>query len=389
MNILYNHRTQGKAVERVHILGVVNALRKMGNNVDVMSVPGVDIFQKQEKQVPTNTAVNFSVLSFLSSRVHGSIFELFELLYNFVLLFRLLSYFRNKNVDFVYERYSLYMFVTVLLCKILRKKIILEINDSVAVSRVRTCHFKFMARLIERWVLKNATGLVIISNNFKNTLVEAYGDIADYVISPNAVDSDLFIPDINKVKLIREKYKLDNEAVICGFTGAFLRWHGIDWFVNKAIKRITENNNLILLLVGDGELFTQIKSDVVSAGLEKRIILTGRVSHDEIANYLGVMDFAIMPDSNEYGSPMKLFEYMSCGLGTVIPAYDPVKECVENNVNGWLTDIGDQDSFINKVMAVSFDRKVFNEIGENASSYIKSNRQWTDNAEQLLSLLGE
>ena len=69
----------------------------------------------------------------------------------------------------------------------------LEINDSCQVQRVRSLTFKKLAAKIEAWIFKNATGLVFISTRFKEVAEQAYGEIANSVVSPNGADLDKFI----------------------------------------------------------------------------------------------------------------------------------------------------------------------------------------------------
>ena len=54
--VLYHHRTQGKAVEGVHIRGVTDALRAEGIAVDVMSLPGADPYATPAAMAPTRQA---------------------------------------------------------------------------------------------------------------------------------------------------------------------------------------------------------------------------------------------------------------------------------------------------------------------------------------------
>ena len=54
--VLYHHRTQGKAVEGVHIRGVSDALRAEGVAVDIISVPGADPYASPKAMSPTRSS---------------------------------------------------------------------------------------------------------------------------------------------------------------------------------------------------------------------------------------------------------------------------------------------------------------------------------------------
>ena len=51
--VLYHHRTQGKAVEGVHIRGITDALRADGVHVDIISLPGADPYSSPKAMSPT------------------------------------------------------------------------------------------------------------------------------------------------------------------------------------------------------------------------------------------------------------------------------------------------------------------------------------------------
>ena len=54
--VLYHHRTQGKAVEGVHIRGITDALRAEGVAVDIISLPGADPYASPKAMSPTRQA---------------------------------------------------------------------------------------------------------------------------------------------------------------------------------------------------------------------------------------------------------------------------------------------------------------------------------------------
>jgi len=392
VNILFHHRTRGRGAEGVHIRGVVKGLRQLGNKVDILSLPGAE--PETEEVKADNTKVDqapakkssFSILSDLTKHVPEFVFELFELAFNLIAVIRLRKNVKEKNITLIYERYSLFMFASVWWAKRHNIPIVLEINDSCQVQRVRSLSFKKLAAKIEGWIFKNATGLVFISTRFKEVAEQAYGEIANSVVSPNGADLDKFIIDENSGLTLRSTLGIENKIVL-GYVGAFVHWHGIDWFVDLACQKLKETPELVLLLVGDGVAFEGIKKRVIEAGVESQVILPGKVPHNEVSSYLSAMDLGILPDSNDYGSPMKLFEFMAMGKGMVAPDFSPIAEVVKNNETSWLFPASNKQACIDKVFEIVNDKAAHKTIGLNARAYIENERQWKHNAEQLLSLV--
>jgi len=141
------------------------------------------------------------------------------------------------------------------------------------------------------------------------------------------------------------------------------------------------------LMVGDGPLFAEIEDKISKKQMSSNIILTGRVPHSEINLYLSVMDYAVMPDSNTYGSPMKIFEYMAKKLAVIAPAYGPIAETVIDGKTGWLTPVSEHEQLVDMLISASNDKDELNSVGNNAFQYILNERQWKNNASQIFEML--
>ncbi|MGD8524711.1 MAG: glycosyltransferase family 4 protein [Thioalkalispiraceae bacterium] len=385
MEIIYHHRTRGIWAEGAHIYETINAFQETGHHVCTVS-PGASA----KSHVSTNHKPQkiISLFKFISKYSPEFVFELLELLYNFIAYYKLATRIRKNKPDFIYERYSLFMFAGVYLARKKHIPIILEINDSAVVQRVRPLLFKRLARFIEKKIFHNCSGLVFISNQFKIEMEEAHGDIAESIILPNAANIKTFNPEDYDRDAMRKKLGIEHN-VVCGYVGAFHKWHGIVWFVNEIIDLLKSHDQLVLLLVGDGPCFEQIESLVKQENLGDKIILTGRVAHDKVPAYISAMDFSILPSSNTYGSPMKLFELMSMGVAVVAPDYEPIKEVIEDAHTGWLFKKEDHKDCIEKVMEVSNDEQILITTGNNAMKYIRDERTWQNNTNEIVDFVSK
>ncbi|MEP7311544.1 MAG: glycosyltransferase [Pseudomonadota bacterium] len=379
--VLYHHRTQGKAVEGVHIRGVIDALRARGTVVDIISLPGADPYAAPAAMSPTRQATPF--MRFVA-KLPQPAFELAELAYNLVAAFRVNLYLRrNRDTEFIYERYSLFMFAPLLVAKIRGVPMLLEVNDSATVERVRPVFFLFLARAIERWVFRNATGLVVVSQTFLDYLSEAHGRIAPAIVTPNAANLADFSFTPEQRDTVRSRYGLTG-SVVCGYLGAFVPWHAIDKFVYAIAAHLEATPHLKLLLVGDGATFGPVENFVATRKLNHQIVLTGRVPHAEVPGLLAAMDMAILPSAGDYTSPVKLFEFMACGIAPVAPDLAPIKEVLREGETGWMFTAYDLDAAVRSVMQHAGNPPQLRAVGAAARSYVGAHRQWANNIEQLL-----
>lgn len=379
--VLYHHRTQGKAVEGVHIRGITDALRADGVEVDIISLPGADPYVSPKTMSPTQQATS---LMKLVARFPEPLFELTEVAYNAVAAWRVWRYLSSKGkVDFIYERYSLFMFAVVWLAKLKKIPMILEVNDSAMVERVRPLYFLGLAKAIEGWTFRNASGLVFVSSVFRDRIQTAHGTIAPAIITPNAANIDKFTSTPEQRAAARAKWKLDGK-VVCGYLGAFLPWHSIDKFVFEIADQLKSHPDLVLLLVGDGSTFPEVKEFVRKRGLQDQVILAGRVAHDDVPGLLAAMDMAILPSAGDYTSPMKLFEFMACGIAPVAPNFLPIREVLKEGVTGWTFTPGQLNEAVSMVLSKSVDTQALQKVGVAARAYIAAERQWRHNVVQLV-----
>jgi len=401
MNILFHHRTRGRGAEGVHIRGVVKGLRELGHKVAILSLPGADP-EDEELAIPKKIEIKshepvedkeeqksfLSKLASLTTLLPEFVFEWVEIFFNLLSYFRLRREVNAHNINCIYERYSLFLFASVWWAKRKGVPIVLEINDSCLVHRVRHLTFRGLARKIEEWIFSHATGLVFISSHFQDIATKAYPNISPSVVSPNAADLDKFIIDREAGIALREQLGI-NDKVVVGYVGAFVHWHGIDWFVEMIVDQLKYHPKLVLLLVGDGVCFEAIKKRTREAGVESQIILPGRVEHAQIPTYLSAMDFGILPDSNDYGSPMKLFEFMAMEKGMVAPDFSPITEVVKHNETSWLFPANNRQACIDLTLSLVEQQEQQRQVGLNARSYIEKERQWRHNAEQIISLFNQ
>ena len=101
------------------------------------------------------------------------------------------------------------------------------------------------------------------------------------------------------------------------------------------------------------------------------------------------MDFGILPDSNDYGSPMKLFEFMAMEKGMVAPDFSPIAEVVKDNITSWLFPANNRQACIDLTLSLVDQAELQQQVGLNARSYIEKERQWRHNAEQIIDLFNK
>ncbi|MEM8883291.1 MAG: glycosyltransferase family 4 protein [Planctomycetota bacterium] len=338
-NVIYHHRTQGRGVEAVHILNVVRELEAKGNHVRIVSPPGAD----PERPEPTADAAPAKPSPWRKLAKHAPqfVFELMEMAYNLFASRALRGAMRDlERVDLYYERYALFLSAGT---KLMRKRgvpIVLEVNDSAHVERVRPILFRRIAARIERRTFARADALIVITDAFKRILV-ANGAPADRIhVIHNTAHPDRFHPDVDGTRAREEIGARDLPVV--GFLGKAVPWHGVDTLLQACGTLLDDGTNLKLLIVGGTAGHPDIDRIAGAEPLRSNVHFAGQVPHDDAPAWVAAMDIAVMPNSNDFGSPVKLFEYMAMKRAIVAPRLGPIEEILTDGEHALLVPAGDE-----------------------------------------------
>jgi glycosyltransferase involved in cell wall biosynthesis len=365
--IVYHHRTRGAGVEGTHIRGMAESFARRGWNVAIISPPRIQVAESASAQ---NKQRKRSVWSVISDHSPEVLFELLELAYNLLSLRRISRTLNATGATVLYERYSLFHWAGTFIARRRGIPIVLEINDATVIVRSRPLVLRWLAGVIESWIFGNATHLITVSEWFKEAICRCHRiDSTRIHVMPNAVDPARFsaaaTPCCPEVR----------PSIVLGMVGAFVQWHGLEFLV-QSVGPFLKTTHSKLLLVGDGPNRANAEKCIDRMGIRASVELTGFVPASEIPGFLERMDICIMANSNEHGSPMKIFEYMAAGKPVLAPAYAPIREVITHRMNGWLFAPLHSSSLLEGVTALANDPDLRRQLGAAARETVLAKHTW-------------
>lgn len=375
MKIIYLHRTQGEEPESIHILSIANALRDLGNEVKIVGPSKKDM---------SSAGTNVKFLSRTKKLMPGFLFELAQILYNIISYKRISSELDDHNPDFIYERYALYSFAGVIAAKRKRIPLILEVNTPYAHawSKYYKIYFPWLARRIEKLILNEARHIITVTEVQKEFLGTQYTDAGKITVSQNAISQNEFNPDVPPILI---DWKVE-EPIVVGFVGTMNRWQGVPMLSQVILKILSTFPNVVFLLVGDGEFRRRLQDELNILEFDQRVVFTGKVAHKDVPSYVSAMDITILPDSNTYGSPMKIFEYMASRKAVIAPDVPPVREIMTHEETGLIIRRGNADDLIEAIERLVSDEEIRNLLSENGYNYVINNHTWEANAKTIIDI---
>jgi glycosyltransferase involved in cell wall biosynthesis len=378
----------GRSSQAMHIRSLVEALKAAGHEVTIVSPPGVDPL-KSAGIMPFLRKADRArglerVWKYISCECPQFVFEVFELLYNLFLPFRLLPILWRQPDAVLYERHAYFMFMGVLLGKWLKRPVVLEVNELAGFTRARGLIMARLARTIDAWVFSQAHHILCVSSVLADEARQRGARSESVHVLPNAIDANRFrIP--RPEQSLRSRLGLEG-SIVLGHVGLFYRWDRLDVLI-KVVKNIRDlHPEIKVLLVGDGPEMENLRQTAFRLGMERAIILPGPVPRDDVPVYIDAMDICVLPDSNAFGSPIALFEFMAMGKPCVVPDLGPMRDVIDDNVTGMLFPHGDYNALGKVLLRLVEDSALRKQLGARAKDTVFERHTWAANARIVVQL---
>ncbi len=316
--------------------------------------------------------------------------ELRRILYNKELEAELTRRFENDPPDFIYERASLYATAGVCLARAFRVPLLLELNAPLAEEQAayRATGFGDLAMRAEHWTLAAADAVLVVSSVLRKHVLSAGVDAAHVHVLPNGVNSALFHPAAPDPQ-VRTRLKLDGGPVL-GFVGGLRPWHGVEALPQLLERLSAAHPDLRLVIAGDGPLRRQLQEDLAARGLSSRATITGLLPHEEVPPVIRQFDIALAPypkpEHAFYFSPLKLFEYMACGIPVVAPTLGQIPELLRHGETGVLYPPGDLDALTARCEELLSNAALRRSIGQAGAELVRKEFTWDHNAARVIDL---
>lgn len=264
---------------------------------------------------------------------------------------------RNIPIDYIYQRYSMLCIVGVLMAKLKKKPLILEFNGSevwvdMHWSPQKKISLTWLIAWFERYNVRHATRIIVVSAVLKDMLTQQGVDSAKIVVNPNGVDTDLFDPQCyaHRRHTIRAAYGMQDRYVF-GFIGSFSYWHGVELLSALMPRLLAHKPQAHFFLIGTGPLLAQLKKGVQMHGIQDHVTFVGALPYAQAPVYLSACDAYLCPSQPNtdgtpfFGSPTKLFEYMSMGKPIIASDVDQLRDIIDTTI-GFLVPPDDVNGFV-------------------------------------------
>jgi glycosyltransferase involved in cell wall biosynthesis len=231
--------------------------------------------------------------------------------------------------------------------------------------------------------LRQAAGVVCVTSEVRAQMSAVGVSEGKTAVLPNGVDAQLFSPGVPPNETTAA-WSQGFRSVFC-FVGSQQSSHyDLAGLLGIAGQLAAQEADAGFLFVGP------TRSEIESAStwrsdLADRVHCTGRVSHSDVPSHLVCADVFWAALLHDYGSPLKLYEYMAMARPVVLAGAGEAVEVVQASRCGKAVDRGDDQGLLTCALdlcrASDEQRR---EMGENGRTWIMNGHTWADVAARFV-----
>ena len=228
-------------------------------------------------------------------------------------------------------------------------------------------------------VLKKVRGVVVLTDYYKNELINDYGVIKNKVLTAHdGVDENVLKNSISKLSA-RESLNLPKDKKIILYAGSDVPWKGLD-VLRSVAESLPENYEIYFI--------GNIQEKDTTGG---SIHFEGFKKPKDIPTWLAAADVLVATElkgsdiANHYTSPLKVFEYMSSGVPIVASDTLAIRE-VLNEDNAYLVRVGDVEAMKKGIQSAIEDPARAQKLAHRARFDVQS-YTWRNRVKAIINLI--
>ncbi|WP_440946604.1 glycosyltransferase family 4 protein [Methanosarcina sp. T3] len=239
----------------------------------------------------------------------------------------------------------------------------LWINASISLGFLKKGSlFEKMSRAYEQICYSNADMICVTTEELGQDISRTYKsiDMKKIKVTPNGVDTDFFYPvDVPK----------KNQIIYAGNIG-----HAQDLEdVILAMKKVNEQFDLKLLIVGDGDIKGYLEKITIENGLTDYVEFPGLLPREEIPKMLSESLIGVAPlkklKTLEYAVPTKVYEYMACRIPFVGCGEGEIRKLAERSSGGIIAE-NEPDSIADTILYLLKNPEKQAEMGKKGRAFV-------------------
>jgi len=302
-------------------------------------------------------------------------------IYNLCLFLALFMHSLRHRPAVIHTRQMGYAATPLLVAGLLRLPHVLEVNGVLRdelgadrASRARLALIDTVARLN----LHRSDAFSTTTAEHLDRLQELYGIDRDRAtVIPCGVNADQFAPGDGSAW--RQEMGISASTFVLVHVGSLYDWRGLDYLLDGLARFEKEVSDWQLLLVGEGAEQANLEAYSRRLGMSARVRFVGQVPYVDIAEYLRAADLGVVfykKTRSLPGDPMKIYEYMACGLPVLAGDYPNYGGLVQREEAGLSVDETDTQAMADALLSLYDSPEDRSRYGRNGVAAARREYSW-------------
>lgn len=216
-------------------------------------------------------------------------------------------------------------------------------------GRIRTLYRKLSCRLIDRIACNGRLSAEYVKSlGYPESKISIGNMTADF----DSLSKMVMSTDPGTLQTFKNELSLKKTVYL--FVGRLVEIKGVDKLFEAWRKRFLSNDEVSLLIIGDGDEIGALENYINKFKLNN-VLLLGEVDYDEIYKYFAIADIFVIPTLQDNWS-LVVPEAMSCRLPIINSKYNGCWPELTKPENGWVFDPLDEGSF-EKILNDSYQNR--------------------------------
>ncbi|MDX9740797.1 MAG: glycosyltransferase, exosortase A system-associated [Gammaproteobacteria bacterium] len=236
-----------------------------------------------------------------------------------------------------------------------------------------------LTRALETYALRRADHVTTICEGLRGDIVARGIPPERVTVIPNAVDAEKFTRNGVADEVLKARLGLGGTRVL-GFIGSFYAYEGLHLLLDAFPAIHAAAPDVRILLVGGGPQEERLKEQAARLGIDRYVVFTGRVPHDEVQRYYDIVDLLVYPRLpmrlTELVTPLKPLEAMAQGRLLVASDVGGHRELIRDGKTGWLFRSGDVQDLARVILRSLECRDSWDSVRAAGRNYVEAERNW-------------
>lgn len=187
---------------------------------------------------------------------------------------------------------------------------------------------------------KKAAGVITISKQVDGDVQKYYGvEPARRKLILNGFDEEIFRPkDVNREDVLSKLHLRPTHKYVVSFVGKLTDFKGVDVLIRAAKIYSQDIDDVVTLIVGNGEKYDELNRLKDSLGLDN-VFFVGHKGQHTVADIYNVADVSVVPSRNEpFG--LVAIEALACGTPVVATNQGGLVDFIDDSI-GKLVPVDD------------------------------------------------